>query len=41
MTSGNDIKAARETYSAFTGMVKWSAVAIAVIVVLVVALISG
>lgn len=40
MASGNDIKAAQETYGAFTGVVKWSAVAIAIIVVMVVLLIS-
>jgi hypothetical protein len=41
MASGNDIKGAQETYSAFTGIVKWSSVAIAIIVVIVVALISS
>ncbi|MEO6093275.1 MAG: aa3-type cytochrome c oxidase subunit IV [Novosphingobium sp.] len=41
MASGNDFKAARETYGAFTGVVKWSAVAIAVIVAIVVMLIAS
>lgn len=40
MASGNDIKAAQETYGTFTGMVKWSAVGIVIIVVIVIALIT-
>jgi hypothetical protein len=39
MASGNDIKAAEETYAGFVGMVKWgtiiSAVTAAIVVVLI------
>ena len=39
MASGNDMKAANETYEGFIGMVKWGSIAVALIVVLVVGLI--
>lgn len=41
MASGNDLRAARETYDGFIGITKWSAVAIAIIVAGVVALIAS
>ncbi|MEJ5975433.1 aa3-type cytochrome c oxidase subunit IV [Novosphingobium sp. PS1R-30] len=39
MASGNDMKAANETYEGFIGMVKWGSIAVALIVILVVGLI--
>jgi hypothetical protein len=41
MTSGNDMKAARETYAGFTNMIKYAAMAIAVITIIVVGLIAS
>ena len=40
MTSGNDLRAARETYDGFTSMVKWGAIACAVIAAVVIFLIA-
>ena len=40
MASGSNIKSAEKTYNAFTGMVKWSAISVAILVIIVVALIS-
>lgn len=39
MASGNDMKAANETYEGFIGMVKWGSIAVALVVILVVGLI--
>lgn len=41
MASGNDMKAATETYSGFTALVKWGAIATAIITAGVVALIAS
>ena len=41
MASGNDMKAASETYSGFISMFKWGAIVVAVIVAGVVALIAS
>ena len=41
MTSDNDIKTARETYSGFISMVKWSIPPIVLIVVFVVYLLKA
>jgi hypothetical protein len=41
MASGNDMKAANETYAGFIGMFKWGGIAVAIIAVFVVALISS
>ena len=40
MESGENMKAANETYGGFTHMVKWGTIAVVVIVAIVVALIS-
>lgn len=40
MASGNDIKAAEETYAGFVGVVKWTAITCAIIVAIVVVLIA-
>ncbi len=40
MASGNDMKAANETYTAFINMVKWGAVAVALVAIVVVGLIA-
>lgn len=41
MASGNDMKAANETYAGFINMVKWGSVAVVIITVLVVGLIAS
>ena len=41
MASGNDMKAANETYAGFITMFKWGAIAVAIIAAIVVALISS
>ena len=41
MASGNDMKAATETYAGFIGMVKWGSIAIAIVTMFVVGLISS
>lgn len=41
MASGNDMKAANETYAGFIAMVKWSAIAVAIITIFVVGLIAS
>ncbi len=41
MASGNDMKAANETYTGFIGMVKWGAIAVAIVVIFVVGLIAS
>jgi hypothetical protein len=41
MASGNDMKAANETYAGFTTIVKWSAICVAIVTVIVIALISS
>lgn len=40
MSSGNDLNKAQETYGGFTGMVKWGAIGVLVVVAIVIALIS-
>ena len=40
MESGNDIKAARETYGGFTTLFKWGAITAAVAAIIVILLIS-
>lgn len=40
MASGNNMKAAEETYSGFVNMVKWGSVVTAVVVAIVVVLIA-
>ena len=40
MASANDMDAAKKTYGAFIGMLKWAVPAIAVIVLIVILLIS-
>lgn len=39
--AGNDMKAANETYAGFIGILKWSAIAIALVTMLVVGLIAA
>ena len=41
MASGNDMKAANETYVSFIGMVKWGSILVALVTMLVVGLISS
>lgn len=41
MASGNDMKAANETYTGFISMVKWGSIAVAIITILVVGLIAS
>ena len=41
MASGNDMKAANETYSGFINMVKYGAIAVAIIAIFVVGLIAS
>ncbi|MBW8752761.1 MAG: aa3-type cytochrome c oxidase subunit IV [Sphingomonadales bacterium] len=41
MASGNDMKAANETYAGFTNMVKYGAITVAVIAIFVVGLIAS
>ncbi|MFA7604391.1 MAG: aa3-type cytochrome c oxidase subunit IV [Novosphingobium sp.] len=41
MASGNDMKAANETYSGFTSMIKWGAIVAAVATSVVVALLAA
>ena len=41
MASGNDMNAANETYAGFTNMVKWGAIAVAIIAMFVVGLIAS
>jgi hypothetical protein len=41
MASGNDMKAANETYSGFISMIKWGAIGAAIITIIVVGLISS
>ena len=40
MSSGNDMKAHDSTYGSFTGLVKWTAVAVVLIAAFVIFLIS-
>jgi len=40
MASGNDMKSANESYSGFTNLVKWGAICVAIVVVIVIAVIS-
>ena len=40
MESSKNMMAAGKTYDAFTGMVKWAAIAVALLVVLVIVLIT-
>ncbi len=40
MASGNDMKAAEQTYSGFIGLIKWTIPVIAILVAIVLALIS-
>ncbi len=40
MASGNDIKAAEQTYSGFVGLLKWVVPVLAVLVLIVILLIS-
>ena len=40
MASGNDIKAAEQTYDGFIAMVKWGSVIVAIATVVVIALIA-
>lgn len=41
MASGNDMKAAKETYSGFTALLKWGTICVAVVTVIVVLLIAS
>ena len=41
MASGNDMKAANETYAGFIGMVKMGSIVVALVTMLVVGLISS
>lgn len=41
MASGNDMKAANETYAGFTSMIKWGAIAAAIVTMIVVGLIAS
>ncbi|MCK9543573.1 MAG: aa3-type cytochrome c oxidase subunit IV [Novosphingobium sp.] len=41
MASGNDMKAAKESYAGFINMVKWGSVVTALVVLFVVLLIAG
>ena len=41
MASGNDMKAANETYEGFISMAKWGSIAVALIVIFVVGLIAS
>ncbi|WP_254514734.1 aa3-type cytochrome c oxidase subunit IV [Novosphingobium sp. G106] len=41
MASGNDMKAANETYAGFINMIKYGAIAVAIIAVFVVGLIAS
>lgn len=41
MASGNDMRAARETYEGFIGMAKWGAIVVAIVTAAVVALIAS
>jgi hypothetical protein len=40
MATGNDMKAANETYVSFIGMLKWGSIAVAIVTIFVVGLIS-
>lgn len=40
MASGNDMKAANQTYSGFLGMLKWSTIAALVVTAIVIVLIA-
>lgn len=40
MESGNDMKAARETYGGFTTLIKWGTIISAVTAIIVIALIA-
>jgi Bacterial aa3 type cytochrome c oxidase subunit IV len=40
MASGNDMKMASETYTSFTGLVKWGSIVTAVVALVVVLLIA-
>jgi hypothetical protein len=40
MASGNDMKAAEQTYEGFIGMVKWGSVIVAITAAVVIALIA-
>lgn len=41
MASGNDMKAANETYAGFINMIKYGAIAVAIIAIFVVGLIAS
>ena len=41
MASGNDMKAAEQTYGSFISLFKWGSVGVALVTILVVALIAG
>ena len=41
MASGNDMKAANETYTGFIGMVKWGSIVVAIVTACVVGLIAS
>lgn len=41
MTSGNDMESAEQTYSAFTGFVKFGTIVSAIVTIFVVLLIAG
>ncbi|MCW1427919.1 aa3-type cytochrome c oxidase subunit IV [Novosphingobium sp. JCM 18896] len=41
MASGNDMKAANETYAGFINMAKWGSIVVALIVIFVVGLIAS
>jgi len=41
MASGNDMDTAKETYSGFTSLVKWGAIIVAIVTIVVVALIAS
>lgn len=41
MASGNDMKAANETYAGFISMVKWGSIAVAILAAIVVGIIAS
>lgn len=41
MASGNDMRAAQESYAGFIGLVKWGAILTAIVAVVVVSLIAS
>ena len=41
MASGNDMKAANETYAGFINMFKWGAIAVAIVAIFVVGMIAS